>query len=414
MRLTISKNVLAQYLANRTQTYRDIIALNPNDVLIMDDMQYAQALSIDLPACRVVHRAWNRDDAEFHVKQTAQWFVDSYCRNVPAGVTVQYCNEPSGKVNLPLLAHKAAAVMRLAHPVRIATPAFALQNPILELDDELDVLIRAFGEFPNCIWSQHIYFRDNPESEPVKLEHLEVVLKRFKKLGVPVPHVQISECGRDIGGGEEDGWLSAGWNEDQYADKVIRQAELIEALLNKYEARSGGMNVYCEGFGAESDATHQPQWRNFNTEGKARLHGRFVTWNKEHIVVSNAPPPDYGTRQPAGTITLVGASVVNIRNLPTTQGSIVIGQFRGSEVVPYFEFHQNGWWRIEVNGRDAFVSATYITIAPFVPEPEIELPPFPSSIEEMENWRHVFKSLETSMSMAVIFIDEWLDIARAA
>lgn len=363
----LSINILAQFLQNRADLLSHLTQLKPNAVVVMDEMGLAVEIKTRLPQCIVVHRSHHPDDAEFHMKWTPTQFANVYLSAVPAGIVVQVLNEPFGYGNLPALAAWCATVMAIAagRGIQVCVPNFGVGNPTETPGADLDGLWEAFRQFPQHYLGLHEYFQNEPADEPYRTGRFRNILRRFDQLRIPHPKIIISEAGHDIGGGPNDGWRAV-FDEVSYAARLERQASIYK------DTSVVAMCIFCAGRGGGG------MWQSFDVETAGTVKQRMVDYNRNNPMSNSTPTPplDYGTRQPAGTITLVNASVVNIRNLPTTQGSTVLGQFKGSEVVPFYDTPQNNWWQVEISGRMAYVSDTYINItaAPVDPHPPVFLP----------------------------------------
>lgn len=96
-------------------------------------------------------------------------------------------------------------------------------------------------------------------------------------------------------------------------------------------------------------------------------------------------PAGYGTKLVNGTMTLMNATAVNFRKLPSASAAVAGTSFKGGESVNYWSQSSAGWWKVERGGVIGYVSAEYAKpvdgvvddVDPFppvtIPLPELDL-----------------------------------------
>lgn len=367
---TISLNVLAQFVRDRNRLLAVIQALQPRALLIMDDVALAGELARAMPRCAVIHRAWHRDDAEFHRKWTPGQFIEAYCAGVPEGVIVQALNEPSGYGDLRQLAAWCANVMALSaqRGVRVAVPNFAVGHPDEHRIPELDVLLKAFDAYPQHLLAVHEYAQVSMTAEvPFHIGRYRALLARCRQLGLKPPRVVVTEFGRDIGGGANDGWRGAGFSQEQYA-------AFLTSGMNAVYANDGvDTCIFAYGAGANG------HWQSFNVEGADALMGSLVEFNRANLM-----PTDYGQMYDA-TVTGAYSAGSVVRSAPAATGAELTRLFAGDSIRISTNFEANGgynWHKVVKDGVEGYAADTDALAWERVPEadPDAPLPDVPDGL----------------------------------
>lgn len=354
MALSIGLNILAQSVSDRHRLFAVLDTLQPSCVVVMDDMQLAQAIRQRLPTCIVVHRSWHPNDHEFHNQWSPQQFVDAYCTNVPQGIVVQVLNEPSGYTDLRPLAAWCASVITLAaaRGVRVAVPNLAVGHPddVRVKNGELDVLLRTLSTHINCYLALHEYLHTDPRVEPWLVTRFKAIDERCRTLGINPPKKLITEAGRDVGGGVNDGWRAV-FTEERYAEKLIQQAQLY-APYNVV-----GMAVFCYGKGGGE------RWQSFDVEGANTVLDRVAAYNREVRTVTQIQKwatHDWGNR--VNNVITSMTSVNNVRTLPSATSPLSAPQLKNGDVLDayYTEPYKDGtysWYRIVRAGKEEYTTS---------------------------------------------------------
>lgn len=275
---TLGLNVLAQTVADRGRLLEWVARLNSRAILIMDDSELARALARQNRRRLVIHREYRENDKRLHLDISPEAWVRSVLPDGREGVVVQCLNEPSGYDDVELLARWCAEVLRLAswQGIRVAVPNFAVGHP-----DEaairrgaLDPLVRAFGKWPGHVLAVHEYFQQNAVQEPYLVGRVGTLAARFDLLRVDRPIIVATEAGRDVGGGERDGWRDTGWSQEEYARRL--------AVMADRQARVGVYAACVFGYGQGSGGN----WRSFDIEGAETVLEQMAAYNA--ALLSNA------------------------------------------------------------------------------------------------------------------------------
>lgn len=317
-------NILAQYLDNAQKAaVRAWIKndLRPPEVVVMDDFNFARDIVQDTGgATRVIYRAWDRRDHEWHTFLSAEQIYERHRPYMQAGVYAQVWNEPHGYTPLQPIAEVvsklcawAAADVPRGTPSGIALPHWAVGHPDDARIDagEFDAAFHAIANYRRVVrLCAHEYAISSTLLErPFRIGRIERSLLRAAAIGAPIPpeNVSITEYGRDVGGGKEDGW-----------QMVFEPGEYLVFL-------KGGMPLYnelgiacahpfCIGNGADGD------WTFFNIWGHSVITNGLARYNEEHddmdndagalvaAVVTSAYEPEGSTvrQQPGTGFPLVG------------------------------------------------------------------------------------------------------------
>lgn len=360
----LSVNILTQFLQDPNGVLPFLEVLKPTAVLVMDSMGIAQQIKQRLPNCIVIHRTWHPRDHEFPNEVQPEWFIQNYCQNVPAGIVVQCCNEPTGYGNLAGNALWFKTVMDLS-PVPLALPNWGVGHPREDFGTDLDPMLLAFGRNPEHLLAVHEYFQQEPAGEqPFHIKRFQSIITRCQQLGIPPPKIVVTEAGRDVGGGARDGWRGTGWSEVTYGAKLQQQATLYK------NTPVVGMCVFCMGKGGGS------MWESFDFETAGTVKQMMIDWNGANPMTNTIPAPTTGGVRAKLTAVPAGVTYRNIRNQPdgTDIGDLLVGD----EVI-YYPQATSGTW-VYVNpinqvprpaGRqpavDGWTSTNDVTFTPVTP-----------------------------------------------
>lgn len=183
------------------------------------------------------------------------------------------------------------------------------------------------------------------------------------------------------------------------ADQCADEIEAAMQVLRPY-------NVDVLIFGEFEPNT---EWEPFNTRQDPNdqwaldFNRRMAEFNRRN------PVADYGSRTVGGTIELInGASGVNLREFPVS-GTVITTLRGGEQLDAYYPKSDAGWWQVEYRGKLGYASANFVKIVATAPPVVDELPPFPSSKVEAENWREVFKGVEVVGQKGAELWQNWID-----
>lgn len=296
----IGVNILGDFVADRDRLYRWLDAARPAAVVVMDNFDIAMEITRRLPTCDVIFRAYDPHDHEAHHRLTPSAWLALHTRYAQNGIIVQALNEPLGYGDVAVLVTWLVELMRLAteQRVRLCLPNFAVEHPDRELlhSGAFDPLLRALAGSRHVL-GLHEYFVDAPDEDVKRVGRHRAWIERAIKIGAPLPRIVITEYGRDVAGGERDGWRDTGWSEAEYADRLI-------AGDDQWYAPFGfAACVFCYGHGGGR------RWASFDVEGADDLLGRIAAYNTRAAdQVEEAQP---------GIVSMTGP-YVNLRAAPST------------------------------------------------------------------------------------------------
>lgn len=379
----IGLNILAQTVADRERLLRRLGQDVHRSVLVMDEPNFAARIAGALPHLRVVHRATTSGqmdkelDKQFHLKITPEAFLLTYAQ-IDRRLLVQAMNEPSTDSSIRQLQAWLADLMdKTPADQKLVVGNFSVGNPsekAIQAGD-WDVLLRKLAGSRHYL-GLHEYFRQDGTKEPWHVGRFEEWLKRADALKIARPRILITEFGRDVGGGEQDGWRDQGWSAKEYADKCIAAARQY------YDQYGIDALVFCYGSGGNN------RWQSFNVEGEDAFMDAIAAHNAAQVTAPRPPapavPPAPETLgQPApGYVSRTATNYgVNVRKTPTTTAEIV-GLLKVGDVVSFrpklWSDSGHDWRRLEQPA--GWISETVADITPGVPpKPEVLLPvPFRS------------------------------------
>ena len=273
----LSLNVLADTVGDKGRLLTWVERLRPRSVLIMDDASLAQRIASTYPETATLYRKFSPNDAELHLQVSPTEFINSVAYAAKNGVIVQALNEPSGYTNLPELVKWCVDVMAEASKrgIRLALPNFAVGHPNLQAiaTGMFDPLIRAFKRYPAHVLSVHEYFDSSPAHEPHHIGRVSHLLKQFDALRVDRPVVIVTEAGRDVGGGVNDGWKAV-FNAEQY----IARLQTMRDVMTRTGVYSACVFCYGGGYGE--------RWQSFNVSDAPEMINAMAAGNRAQFPTS--------------------------------------------------------------------------------------------------------------------------------
>ncbi len=295
----IGFNILGDFVDDRERLYGWLDAARPAAVVVMDNFGMALEIKRRLPECDVIFRAYDPHNHEWHRVATPAAWLALHTRYTQNGIIVQALNEPSGYGDVVKLVDWAVELMRLAteQGVRLCLPNFAVEHPDMELLQRgaFDALLRALAGSAHLL-GLHEYFIEQADVGEQRVGRYQYWLQRAQAIGVSAPRIVMTEFGRDVAGGERDGWRDAGWSEAEYADR------LIWAHRHWYALNGVATCIFSYGYGGAR------RWESFNLEGADDLLGRISAYNTRY-------PAQVEEAQP-GIVSMPGP-YVNLRAAPS-------------------------------------------------------------------------------------------------
>jgi hypothetical protein len=281
----ISVNILGQYVHSQPALLDFLKHSKPAAVLVMDNHDLAQLIRAQNPQALVIYRAYNINDAHWFDVVTPQAWLAAHKPFAVNGVALQCLNEPVITDEAQAWLEQLVAITPA--DVTLVLPNFAVGNP-----HEADILGGKYDRILRLvcgtrhILALHEYFKDNPVNEfPFLCGRFTFWLQRADALGLPHPKIVITEHGRDVGGGINDGWKGTGWTEQQYFQR------LADCQFDFYAKYSIPVCVFCYGTGAGN------RWQSFDVQEAQTLQSLIVQFGEEHPMNPVPPAPTY----PAGT-----------------------------------------------------------------------------------------------------------------
>lgn len=309
-------NVLAQPGIDRAALLKYVDRAKPGMMVVMDDTALAQDIRARNPRGLTVHRSYAPHDDRWHEVVTPKEFLDAHKPTAANGVVCAVYNEPSGAGLFAASTWIEQLILSCPPDMTLATPNMAVGNPSEDeiLAGKYDRILRAICGSRHYL-ALHEYFNTDPLAEtPYYCGRFTFWLRRARQLGLPAPKIIITEHGRDVGGGDKDGWRDTGWSEDAYFARLVQSREL-------YKPHAIPVAVYCYGAGFSQ------RWQSFNVEGATTLLDKMASY--EETVMPDTPTPPEGIR-----------AVVNVRDgirLRQAPGGVTIRSLPKGEVVTVWE-----------------------------------------------------------------------------
>lgn len=289
----IGANILAQFLTDDDKRELRSFIRNewkPNTALVMDDFALAQDIVQDTGGeTQVIYRAWDRDDHRWHEIQDAEAIWNRHRPYMRQGIAVQIWNEPFGYTDLrrigevtKALAIHAGREFDVTARSGIAVPHWAVGHPDTARIDagEYDEGLKAISRSQHAVLlCGHEYAIASMKDEtPFRIGRIEALLKRAARIGAPINarNVVITESGRDVGGGEEDGWRMV-FMPSEYLHFILAGMPIYERIGVR------AILPFCIGAGAVSEKSGLPQWRNFDCWREWVLLRGFAQYCREHL-----------------------------------------------------------------------------------------------------------------------------------
>jgi hypothetical protein len=303
--MAISLNVLGLPVPDVPALVAWCVVARPPYALVMDNLEIAGRIRMASPDTQIVCRKYRPDDHKLHETTSPAEFLNSVS-DVPQSYIVQAGNEPGG--DMRALAAWTAELIAKANVLgrRLAVCSFSVGNPD---EDQIaagwyDPILRGLAGSRHVL-SLHEYFHDKPAEEPYFVGRYGHFLRRADQLGISRPVVVITEHGRDLGGGPEDGWRGQGWSEADYARR-LDEAQTVYA--------PDGITACVFSYGAGFDQ----RWQSFNVEGAPDLLRAMEAMNVGREDDDVAGPPGWKTAK-----TKAPGVKVNMRSAPSLTAPVV-------------------------------------------------------------------------------------------
>jgi hypothetical protein len=303
--VAISLNVLGLPVPDVPALVTWCVVARPRYALVMDNLDIAGRIRMASPDTQIICRKYRPDDHKLHETTSPAEFLNSMS-DVPQSYIVQAGNEPGGDMRA-FVAWTAELIAR-ANVLgrRLAVCSFSVGNPD---EDQIeagwyDPILRGLAGSRHVL-SLHEYFHDKPAEEWYFVGRYRHFLQRADQLGISRPEIVISEHGRDLGGGPDDGWRGQGWSEADYARR-LDEAQTVYA--------SDGITACVFSYGAGFDQ----RWQSFNVEGAPDLLRAMEAMNVGREDDDVAGPP--GWKQ---VKTKAPGVKVNMRSAPSLTAPVV-------------------------------------------------------------------------------------------
>jgi hypothetical protein len=302
--VAISLNVLGLPVPDVPALVAWCVVARPPYALVMDNLDIAGRIRMASPDTQIVCRKYRPDDHKLHETTSPAEFLNSVS-DVPQSYIVQAGNEPGG--DMRALAAWTAELIAKANVLgrRLAVCSFSVGNPD---EDQIaagwyDPILRGLAGSRHVL-SLHEYLHDKPAQEPWFIGRFAHFLQRADQLGISRPVVVITEHGRDLGGGPDDGWRGQGWSEADYARR-LDEAQTVYA--------PDGITACVFSYGAGFDQ----RWQSFNVEGAPDLLRAMEAMNV------GREDDDVGLPGWAQAKTKTAGASVNVRNAPAITAPVV-------------------------------------------------------------------------------------------
>lgn len=309
----MSFNVLAQYVHDKPRLINWVQANKPKYLVLCDDD--GSIANQTRGYTTNIRRAVAGNDATVYASQSPQDWLTARAALAAQGDWLYVLNEPAGYGDLDTLVKWLIEVMRIAKNAGIhcVVGNWGVGSPDEKLIENgtFDALAAAIGDWH--VLGLHEYFKNDAAAEaPWLCGRCSYWLERY-------PHLPIvlTEHGRDVGGGRNDGWQGTGWGESGYETRLSAAAPVCENLPRC---------LFCWGYGAGN------QWLSFDVQSTSDAFLAFVASFQEATVTPIlAPVPQLTSATVTATADPSGA---NIRAAATTS-SAIIGKLHVGDHVMY-------------------------------------------------------------------------------
>lgn len=376
MSATININALGGAIGNPAQLEADMIAIGGGAGLAMDANNIAQSLKHHAGSKpnAIVARRYRPDDATLWERIDPVEWLNSVAADGANGVLIQAHNEPKiTPENVAAFVAWNVKMIAEAHRrgLNVTVGAFAVGNPheTLIQSGAFDAMLKALG--PNDALMVHEYFINDPlgEGETGWLcFRCEEWLERMRLIGCICRTLVVGEYGRDVGGGERDGWRDTGWSVEYYIALLDKGMVEYDRLAAKFSFRIF-VDIFCGGHGFGN------RWQSFNIEGERKIYDWAGGWNGAHpqlagggIVADTYPA---GSNPKQARINPTFTNKLALRAAPTKYGAIKRYMAAGEVVTYYAEpvvtkdgfdwvrvltgADETGWSAKSVGGQPSFV-----------------------------------------------------------
>lgn len=328
------------------QRLYDLIGkLRPAACVLMDfDNKRAVEMKRAFPQMDVILRIPYDGDADYRTITPVQW-IERFGAFAADGITLQCLNEPHGYQHvdegakyLKELGAWCIDVMRRARSrhIRLCLPNFAVGHPdlsqIASIYKTFDPLLIEFTA-GNHILGLHEYAVSSAD-ETHHITRYRAWLQRCADLRITYPKIVITETGRDVGGGYDDGWRKH-LSDAKYAD-------LLKSMGAKYA--SDGVAACIFGYGFDGDG----RWHQFDVSFANELLERLVA---DRIMLNTFPPVEPPKPPPdewrEGFLQLpTGVRALNLRTEPVIVPSTKISEVTDNHPMRY-RLRPDGWYDVE-------------------------------------------------------------------
>ena len=249
----------------------------PGLCVVADETDVAVRVKMAAPGALVAHRWVYQGDDSVGNMTPGQWAA-RFLPALPAGVAGYALNEPSG--DWRAISQWCADVMSIAavanKPLIVGNLSVGNPPEAAIADGDFDAMLMAFNDFPLHYFGLHEYWVSNPTAETYRVGRYKALQDRAKEIGARAVRFVMTEAGRDVNGGSDDGWQSV-MDAQTYADKLVQQA-------NVYRADAIPMAVFCYGTGGSGS------WQSFDIQDAPPVLDAITTYNTQEADVYIGPP----------------------------------------------------------------------------------------------------------------------------
>lgn len=290
-----------------------------NAVIVASNPTIAWDVKLALPNIEVAYRHPEDGNKDFDwISNPAAWWAERRNR-YQHGVLAYVMNEPNGYQDLRHAAKQLSTIVKIANNEGVKTVVgnFGVGHPD-ELrigNGELDELFVTLMNAPGNYLGLHEYYVSSV------LEEIPYYTGRFSYARVRELYLRqslqqtldiwITETGRDLGGGANDGWNSF------YDGDAGRYIEQLKELDSLYASSGMHYSIFCAGAGYG--------WGNFDIMNNEQITQHLLMVNTGNP--STPVPPTVGTH-----ISDMNGPFVNIRSRPHVSGTDVGDAVLGDQI----------------------------------------------------------------------------------